>query len=369
MKKEISCSASLPCVECVHYVTCKKKTKIRRLKKRCKLAVFYVLSPFIWMIDFIGKLFMKMFSSKRNAVLGCLVVACTLALSGFAYSSNSEGLPSKVNAAESVPTDPAIPVEETYTLEFQFEPALSSSEDMVDESDSSENVEIDASAQALEDQAIETASMQAAAEIATMAQESMRLAHEEAVRAAEEAEANRLHENIFVVSEDVASDMGLPSDYDPILAMYGMNYLVNEEGFTVEGAAGLIGNVYSECKFVLDADNGSHFGIFQWDYYDRWPRISAYLEENGVSLYSRHQDYSGLTKEEECELFVWQLRAALHSTDAPYYSNTIENCKVDSSASSSADRWRRYYEVCDGAKAQRMEYAEYTATLFNTIDL
>lgn len=188
-------------------------------------------------------------------------------------------------------------------------------------------------------------------------------------KAAAQAEATEAHiyENIFVHSQEIADEMGLPLDYDPILAMYGMRYLVNEEGFTIEGAAGLMGNVYSECKFILDADNGSHFGIFQWDYYDRWPRISAYLEENGVSLYSRYQDYSGLTKEEECELFVWQLKAALHSSDAEYYPQTIENCRTDTSASSSADRWRANYEVCSGAKEQRMAYAEYTAILYHEL--
>ena len=369
MKKLYHCPASFPCADCVHYVSCKKKTKIRRLKKRCRLAVFYILYPFVWMIDFIGKIFKKMFSSKGSAVVSTLCIACILALSGFAYSTSSEdNVPLRVYASDSDHSVPAAPVETSYEVALGFSPIPDSSVKTVEPITTSEP-ESSPSEEVLNVQVAEAATKQAADVAAEIAQEQAKQAQELAAQAAKEAEANQLHENIFVVSTEVASQMGLPSDYDPILAMYGMNYLVSEEGFTVEGAAGLIGNVYSECKFVLDADNGSHFGVFQWDYYDRWPRISAYLEEHGVSHYSRHQDYSGLTKEQECELFVWQLRAALHSSDAGYYTNTIENCKVDSDASSSADRWRRNYEVCDGATAQRMEYAEYTATLYYTIDL
>ena len=362
MKKLANCSATHDCFECIHYEACQKRARIRRLRKRAKLAVFYVLCPFVWMIDFICKIF----TSKTRAGVALTAVVIALALSGFSSSATGNADQGFVVAATPQATDLSAATAEVNRVEISQNEKSSPSP--VDEEDAP--LTISAETLAAASQEALTATMEAEAIKAAKEEEARQLAAAKAEaerQAALEADANRLWENIFVGSQEIADQMGLPIDYDPILAMYGMRYLVEEEGFSVEGAAGLMGNVYSECKFVLDADNGSHFGIFQWDYYDRWPRISAYLEENGVSHYSRHQDYSALSKEEECELFVWQLRAALHSSDAQYYSNTIANCKVDTSASSSADRWRANYEVCGGAKQQRMEYAEYTATLYHTL--
>ena len=342
MRKLARCNAPFDCTECVNYELCKKKARIRKLKKRARLAVFYILCPFVYMLDFI----LKIFSKKSTAVIAIFAIVFALGLSGFTSSGNTGSNPEVVLAGDTVT------LEETVQTDVIPSPR-------VEENQGSPVTEAIVEAQAIV--------------VDVVVEEANRLAQEKAAAQAEaerlaklEAE-NRIHDNIFVHSQEIANQMGILSDYDPILAMYGMRYLVLEEGFTIEGAAGLIGNVYSESKFYLDADNGSHFGIFQWDYYDRWPRISAYLEENGVSHYSRHQDYSGLSLEAQCELFVWQLRASLHSSDAGYYSNTIENCKTDTSASSSADRWRANYEVCSGAKQQRMEYAEYTASLYHEL--
>jgi len=361
MEKLNTCSASFDCTECVHYVTCQKRARIRRLKKRARLAVFYVLYPFVWMIDFICKLF----SSRAKVVVAIFAIAIALAFSGFTSTAISDD-PKTVLAANPSIIESLTESEDVLEVEQSEDTSSLPAEEVVVVTPAEEIAKASEAAlreaeeaAALKAQEEEEARKQAEAEAAAKA---------EAERLAQiEAEATQLHENIFVRSQELADQMGLPSDYDPILAMYGMKYLVQEEGFSVEGAAGLIGNVYSECRFDLDADNGSHFGIFQWDYWDRWPRISGYLEENGVSHYSRHQDYSFGSKEEECENFVWQLRAALHSSDAQYYSDTISRCKSDSDASSSADRWRAYYEVCGGAQYERMEYAEYTATLYYTI--
>ena len=55
----------------------------------------------------------------------------------------------------------------------------------------------------------------------------------------------------------MAAELGAPEDYIAPVAMAGMLYLVNNEGFTVNGAAGLIGNAFSESRFDPGADNGS----------------------------------------------------------------------------------------------------------------
>ena len=351
MRKLARCNAPFDCTECVNYDLCKRKARIRRLKKRARLAVFYLLCPFVYILDFI----LKVFSKKSTAVVAIFAIVFALGLSGFTSIGGTTDME-------------VVMAMDSETLESSEIPMESIWEPIQTDEISSPRVE-----ESQEAPVTETIVKAQAIAVEVVVDEVNRLIQEEAAAQAEaerlaklEAE-NQIHDNIFVHSQEIADQMGLLPDYDPILAMYGMRYLTLEEGFTIEGAAGLIGNVYSECKFVLDADNGSHFGIFQWDYSDRWPRISEYLEENGVSHYSRFQDFSGLSLEEECELFVWQLRAALHSSDAGYYSNTIENCRIDTSASSSADRWRANYEVCSGAKEQRMEYAEYTATLYHEL--
>jgi len=163
---------------------------------------------------------------------------------------------------------------------------------------------------------------------------------------------------------EMAANLGAPGDYNAPVAMAGMLYLVNNEGFSVSGAAGLIGNAYSESRFNPGADNGSHFGVFQWDYYDRWPKISEYLESIGCSHTSRYDSYSGIDIETQKTIFVCHLEASLHSSDASYYQNTIEFCKTTSSASDSADRWRANYEVCGAAVSERMTVAEVTANLY-----
>lgn len=183
----------------------------------------------------------------------------------------------------------------------------------------------------------------------------------------EQVTAVEQRESKIVKAKEMAKSMGLPNDYDAELAMVGMCMLV-EEGFNPEGAAGLMGNVYCESRFFVGADNGSHFGIFQWDYNDRWVKISKYLEDNQCILYSRYDDYSSY---EACgsnlgrvEIFKAQLMASLHSEDAKFYTNTISGCKNATSASESADLWRRNYEVCGAAVSERMMMAEETLKLY-----
>lgn len=165
----------------------------------------------------------------------------------------------------------------------------------------------------------------------------------------------------------IAADMGYYSDLAPI-AMAGMRLLVDEYGFTREGAAGLMGNAFAECTYFVGADNGSHFGIFQWDYNDRWPRISKYLEETGCIRTSRYDNYYDLSSDQQIDVFLCQLRASLESSDAQYYTSTIEYCRTASDPSSAADNWRVYYEGCgDQATQSRRDAAVRALDLYNVL--
>lgn len=165
----------------------------------------------------------------------------------------------------------------------------------------------------------------------------------------------------------IAADMGYYSDIAPI-AIAGMKVLVNEYGYTREGAAGLMGNAYAEATYFVGADNGAHFGIFQWDYSDRWPKIASYLEEVGCIRTSRHDSYSNLSLEEQISIFQWQLRASQDSTDAQNYQETICFCRSASDAQESANRWRIYYEGCGEQAAQaRRDAAIRVLNLYNAL--
>ena len=165
----------------------------------------------------------------------------------------------------------------------------------------------------------------------------------------------------------IAADMGYYSDIAPI-AIAGMKVLVNEYGYTREGAAGLMGNAYAEATYFVGADNGAHFGIFQWDYSDRWPKIASYLEEVGCIRTSRHDSYSDLSLEEQISVFQWQLRASQDSADAQNYQETISYCRSASDAQESANRWRIYYEGCGEQAAQaRRDAAIRVLNLYNAL--
>ena len=339
-----------------------QRLRIRRRRRIARLVLFYTLAPFAWTIDLICKIVVKIFSNRTRAIIAVMAIALAFGLSGFTSSAIGRSDPGTVVAAEPEVVEPSAIAVTVSEMKFEDEEAVLMQETAEDDVvfATTEAVKVNLAV-------AEVDTTVALAEIQMAKEENARELEEAKAIAQAEAEAQQLHDSIWITSKELANQMGLSTDYDPVLAIIGMRYLVIEEGFTVEGAAGIIGNVYSECRFNVGADNGSHFGIMQWDYWDRWPKISAYLEENGVSLYSRYQDYSGLTKEEQAEIFVWQLKATLHSTDAPNYSKYIEACKVDTSASNSADRWRAHYEVCGGAKSERMNYAEYTAQIYNSL--
>jgi LysM repeat protein len=60
-----------------------------------------------------------------------------------------------------------------------------------------------------------------------------------------------------------------------------MTYLTGK-GLTAKQAAGLAGNLQQESQFDPRADNGSHYGIAQWDKKNRWPAVKKQIKKDGL---------------------------------------------------------------------------------------
>ena len=60
-----------------------------------------------------------------------------------------------------------------------------------------------------------------------------------------------------------------------------MKYLTGK-GLTDKQAAGLAGNLQQESQFNPGADNGSHYGIAQWDKVNRWPVVKKQIKKEGL---------------------------------------------------------------------------------------
>jgi LysM repeat protein len=60
-----------------------------------------------------------------------------------------------------------------------------------------------------------------------------------------------------------------------------MKYLTGK-GLTDKQAAGLAGNLQQESQFKPGADNGSHYGIAQWDKVNRWPVVKKQIKKEGL---------------------------------------------------------------------------------------
>ena len=60
-----------------------------------------------------------------------------------------------------------------------------------------------------------------------------------------------------------------------------MKYLTGK-GLSDKQAAGLAGNLQQESQFKPGADNGSHYGIAQWDKVNRWPVVKKQIKKEGL---------------------------------------------------------------------------------------
>ncbi|MBQ9297510.1 MAG: hypothetical protein IJ223_00490 [Clostridia bacterium] len=124
------------------------------------------------------------------------------------------------------------------------------------------------------------------------------------------------------------------------IVIKAMQYLM-KKGFTVEAAAGVCGNITAESSWNPNADNGSHYGIFQWDYTgdplgqpggDRWPKILRWLRAQGQPVGD----------------VMNQLVAAFNSDD--YYSEkamgSIDAVKNITDVKEAAKMWAVKWERC-----------------------
>ena len=136
-----------------------------------------------------------------------------------------------------------------------------------------------------------------------------------------------------------------------------MDYLIQEQGFTMEAAAGLVGNLMLESGLMGDADNGSHFGICQWDYTGspespssgRWQRVNNYLSENGF-------DYVHLGG---------QVKAIFESEDYDANKDAVDGMRQQTDPREAAKYWDDTYERSGGQGLdKRMEYAESAIEIY-----
>ncbi|MCR5186395.1 MAG: hypothetical protein K6D97_04685 [Clostridia bacterium] len=136
-----------------------------------------------------------------------------------------------------------------------------------------------------------------------------------------------------------------------------MDYLIQEQGFTMEAAAGLVGNLMLESGIMGDADNESHFGICQWDYTGspespssgRWQRVNNYLSENGF-------DYVHLGG---------QVKAIFESEDYDANKDAVDGMRQQTDPREAAKYWDDTYERSGGQGLdKRMEYAESAIEIY-----
>ena len=138
-----------------------------------------------------------------------------------------------------------------------------------------------------------------------------------------------------------------------------MDYLMNEQGFTKEAAAGLVGNLMLESSLMGTADNGSHYGICQWDYTGnptsnpssgRWLRIYNYLMDNGFTY-----DHLG-----------GQVKAIFESEDYTANQSAVDGMRSQTDARAAAKYWDDTYERSGGqALEARQRYAEQALEIYD----
>lgn len=106
---------------------------------------------------------------------------------------------------------------------------------------------------------------------------------------------------------EIAPDLGTPYETQPAPGEEGtikgrsneektLNFLLTS-GLTPQQAAGVMANIQQESGFRPSADNGTHYGIAQWDKVDRWPRVRSYIQSLGMDPNSIEGQLRGLVWE------------------------------------------------------------------------
>ena len=164
-----------------------------------------------------------------------------------------------------------------------------------------------------------------------------------------------------VNDEDAKSEIDSLTNAAPIADKVRiiMDYLINEQGFTEAAAAGLVGNLMLESSLMGTADNGSHYGICQWDYTGdpkenpsggRWLRIYQYLIDNGFTY-----DHLG-----------GQVKAIFESDDYTANKGAVDGMRGQTDARAAAKYWDDTYERSGGqALEARQRYAEQALEIYH----
>lgn len=172
----------------------------------------------------------------------------------------------------------------------------------------------------------------------------------ETAETAETAEATN-DENRSERITEIAKGIGFPSDFDLDRAVEAMDYLIEERGFSIAGAAGICGNIYAECRFDSSQIGGSHKGLCQWDKHIRWPLVRSWLSANGYSDTS----------------FRGQLIAIFESEDAEEFekSGLFDTMRDMTDPQTAAKKWLDKYERAPGqAEQSRKKQAQNLYDLY-----
>lgn len=157
--------------------------------------------------------------------------------------------------------------------------------------------------------------------------------------------------------ESVITLFDIPLDYNVNLAFKGMDYLIDVQNFTPQGAAGVMGNFYAECRFDSSLIDGYYKGLAQWDADVRWPMISEWLYNNGYDLAS----------------FSGQLEAIFYSNDANEFTSgipyrTFDKMREAIDPEDAAMVWLYEYERAPGqAESLRKDTAKLTYDLYMSV--
>ena len=125
-------------------------------------------------------------------------------------------------------------------------------------------------------------------------------------------------------------------------------------GYTLQQAAGIIGNLQAESGANLDhtadtGDGGNAYGIAQWNRVASPDRVANFERYMGVPL-------RGSSFRKQLEFITWELRNTENRADVRLRATTT--------AADAAAVFDQYYERSDGtARARRIEYANAIAML------
>lgn len=145
-----------------------------------------------------------------------------------------------------------------------------------------------------------------------------------------------------------------------------MSYLISQ-GFTVEAAAGVCGNIAVECQYnekcIFHYRGSIYYGLCQWNYKDgsgRWAKVAEWIAEQG---YNQSVDNTMAS-------FAGQLRAAIECPDEGAHQfgsqTNFDKMKTFTNEEEAAAYWDTKFERSGGSSlALRKSEAVYALKVWN----